>query len=64
MRDPAALPSTYVLPTEDRALTLAWTARAARERLGVEPVPVDGRHNFYNARPELCAELLLSGPED
>jgi hypothetical protein len=57
--DPAALPSTYLLPTGDRTLRPAWMARVARERLGVEPVEVPGAsHNFYVAIPDRTAELI------
>jgi hypothetical protein len=40
--DPTTLPSTYLLPRDDRTLLPGWLARVARERLGVEPVePVE-----------------------
>lgn len=56
--DPARLPSTYLLPTEDRALRPDWMGRAARDRLRVEPVPVAGGHNFYTAAPRSTAALI------
>ncbi|QVQ54312.1 alpha/beta hydrolase [Spiractinospora alimapuensis] len=56
--DPARLPSTYVLPTEDRALRPDWMTRAAHDRLGVEPVPVTGGHNFYTAAPDTTAAVI------
>ncbi|WP_017593854.1 alpha/beta fold hydrolase [Nocardiopsis potens] len=61
--DPARRPSTYLLPLGDRALQVSWMRRAARERLGVEPVEVEGGHNFYAARPGRCARLILHGAE-
>jgi hypothetical protein len=56
--DPAAVPSTYVLPTGDRTLTPAWMAKVARERLHVEPVEIPGSHNFYAASPDTAAALI------
>jgi pimeloyl-ACP methyl ester carboxylesterase len=58
--DPAARPSTYLLPVGDRCLTVDGMRRMARERLGVEPVEVPGGHNAYVAHPEEIADLLTS----
>jgi Alpha/beta hydrolase family len=54
----ALLPSTYVLPTGDRTLTPAWMRRAARERLGTEPVEIAGGHCPHVSRPEQVAAML------
>jgi pimeloyl-ACP methyl ester carboxylesterase len=56
--DPAAIPSTYLLPKDDRALTPAWMAKVARERLHTEPIEFPGSHNFYAAAPEETAALI------
>lgn len=56
--DPARLPSTYLLPRDDRTLRPSWMVHAARERLGVEPVELAGGHNLYAARPGLIAESI------
>jgi hypothetical protein len=61
--DPSAIPSTYLLPTGDRALTPAWMAKVARERLNIEPIEIPGSHNFYAASPEKTAALLSSAAE-
>jgi pimeloyl-ACP methyl ester carboxylesterase len=53
-----AVPSTYVLATDDRIVNPAWARRAAPERLGVEPFELPGDHSPYLARPEELAELL------
>ncbi|MBV9011558.1 MAG: alpha/beta hydrolase [Pseudonocardiales bacterium] len=58
--DPARISSSYLLPRGDRALRATWMARVARERLGVEPIEVDGGHNLYVARPELVAEAIAT----
>ncbi|WP_447004835.1 alpha/beta fold hydrolase [Saccharothrix isguenensis] len=59
------LPSTYVLPRDDRTLRPSWMRRAARERLGVEAIEVDGGHCPQTSRPETLAAVLgaaWSGP--
>ncbi len=57
--DPARLPSTYLLPANDRALTRTAMERMARERLGVEPVVIEGGHNCYVAHPDKVAEVIM-----
>lgn len=56
--DPARVRSMYLLPRDDRTLRPPWMARAARERLGVEPTELPGGHNLHTARPELVAEAI------
>jgi hypothetical protein len=56
--DPAARPSTYLLPVDDRTLLPAWMAAVARERLGVEPVELPGGHNNHVAHAGAVAEAL------
>ncbi|HEX3787116.1 MAG TPA: alpha/beta hydrolase [Pseudonocardiaceae bacterium] len=51
-------PSTYVLPREDRTLRPEWMRTIARERLGVEPIEIDGDHCPHISRSELVAEIL------
>lgn len=59
VEDPARLPSTYLLPTGDRTLTPQWMARAARERLHIEPIEIPGgAHNFYVASPDVVADRI------
>ena len=48
----------YVLCREDRALSPAWSRRVARERLGVEPVELDGSHSPFVSRPTDLAAVL------
>jgi pimeloyl-ACP methyl ester carboxylesterase len=48
----------YVLCREDRAVSPAWSRRAARERLGVEPIELDGSHSPFVARPAALAAVL------
>jgi hypothetical protein len=48
----------YVLCREDRAVSPAWSRRAARERLGVEPIELDGSHSPFISRPSALAGVL------
>jgi hypothetical protein len=57
-QDPARLPSTYVLPTDDRASRPDWMQTIARERLGVEPDYLPGGHNCYVALARQVARLV------
>ncbi|MBM6623035.1 alpha/beta hydrolase [Micrococcaceae bacterium RIT802] len=56
--DPARLPSTYVLPIEDRTLQGHWMASVAQDRLRGELIRVHGSHNFYVADPEQAADII------
>jgi pimeloyl-ACP methyl ester carboxylesterase len=49
---------TYVLCREDRAVSPTWSRRAARERLGVEPIELDGSHSPFISRPAALAAVL------
>jgi Alpha/beta hydrolase family len=53
-------PSTYVLPRHDRTLTPDWMRAAARERLGVAPIEIDGDHCPHVARSVAVADILTS----
>jgi pimeloyl-ACP methyl ester carboxylesterase len=55
-----SVPASYVVCTNDRTLAPAWQRRAARERLGVEPVELPGGHCPHVSRPEALAEVLES----
>lgn len=52
------MPSTYVLPLQDRTLTPSWMRSAAVDRLGVAPIEIDGDHCPHMARSALVAGLL------
>jgi predicted alpha/beta hydrolase family esterase len=56
--NPAARPSTYLLPTADRALTRGGMLHVARERLHIDPVEVPGGHNGYVAHPDEIADTI------
>lgn len=59
--DPRRLPSTYLLPEDDRTLLPAWMERVALERLGVAPTLIPGGHNCYVASPERIADNMITG---
>jgi pimeloyl-ACP methyl ester carboxylesterase len=57
----AALPDvtcTSIVCQEDRAISPAWSRRAARARLGTEAVEMDGGHSPFLSRPGELAGLL------
>jgi pimeloyl-ACP methyl ester carboxylesterase len=52
------VPQAYIVCRDDRTATPGWARRAARERLGLEPVEIPGGHCPMLSRPELLAETL------
>jgi len=57
-----AVPSSYILCTEDRAIQPEWSRRAARERLGVDALELPGGHCLYVSRPAELAAVLGALP--
>lgn len=58
-----SVPAIYVLTTEDRVVNPAWSRRAARERLGVDPVELPGGHSPFVSRPGELAAVLLEATD-
>lgn len=59
------VPATYVVCRQDRALNPDWARGAARARLGVDALEIDGAHSPFMTRPAELAEMLdpvLRGP--
>jgi pimeloyl-ACP methyl ester carboxylesterase len=52
------VPCAYIVCTDDRTATPAWARRAARERLGVEPIEIPGGHCPFLSRPAQLAGAL------
>jgi hypothetical protein len=50
--------STYVLATHDAAVSGDWARRAARRRLGVDPLEIASGHSPMLSRPSDLANLL------
>jgi pimeloyl-ACP methyl ester carboxylesterase len=49
---------TYILCREDQAVSPDWSRRAARQRLGVEAIELDGSHSPFLSRPAGLAAVL------
>lgn len=52
------VPTHYVMGRDDRAVSTTWAAAAARDRLGVEPIWIEGGHSPFLSRPAQLADLL------
>lgn len=50
-----------VVCRDDRIVNPEWSRRVARERLGVEPIEIDGGHSPMLSRPTELARILLKG---
>lgn len=55
-----AVPSSYILSVEDRAIQPEWSRRAARERLRADPIELPGGHCPHVSRPGELAEVLAA----
>ena len=57
--------SAVIVCRDDRAINADWVRGAARERLRVEPVEIDGGHSPFLGRPaELAAHIAGAMPAD
>ena len=52
------IPCSYIVCSDDRTATPAWTRRAARERLGIEPLEIESGHCPMLSHPDELAGLL------
>jgi pimeloyl-ACP methyl ester carboxylesterase len=52
------VPCSSIVCSGDRTIQPAWSRRVARERLGVEPVEIDGGHCPHVSRPSALAQAL------
>jgi len=55
---PASTPVASIVCRADRAINPDWVRTAARKRLGVEAVEIDGDHSPMLSRPDELADLL------
>jgi len=53
-----AVPSTYILMTEDKSVAPDFSRWIARERLGVEAIEMPGSHSPYFSHPAELADIL------
>jgi hypothetical protein len=62
----APLPDTIsraaIVPAGDRTLRSEWLREAARQRLGVEPVPIEAGHCPHVSQPQALARILAAVP--
>lgn len=49
-----------IVARDDRAVLPEWSRQAARARLGVEPIEIDGDHSPFLNQPAALARLLAS----
>lgn len=65
---PAALPDgisrAAIVPAADRTLRPGWMRQAARQRLGIEPTPIETGHCPHVAQPGKLADILASLPDN
>lgn len=54
-----AVPSSYIVCSDDRTISPVWGRRVARERLGVEAIELPGGHCPYLSRPLALADVLM-----
>jgi pimeloyl-ACP methyl ester carboxylesterase len=54
-----AVPTTYVVCSDDQILRPVWSRHTARERLGAELIELPGDHSPFYSRPDVLAEVLL-----
>jgi pimeloyl-ACP methyl ester carboxylesterase len=53
-----AIPSTYLVATEDRTIRPEWQRRMAHERLGIEPIEIATGHCPNVSQPARLAAIL------
>ena len=53
-----SVPLTSIVCRDDRAVNADWGRKAARERLGIEAIEIDGSHSPFMTRPAELAAML------
>jgi pimeloyl-ACP methyl ester carboxylesterase len=54
------VPALYILGTDDATVRPDWSRKAARERLGIEAIELDGGHALFLSHPVELAGLITS----
>lgn len=57
---PDGIARAAIVPAADRTLRPEWLRQAARQRLGVEPVPIDAGHCPHVSQPRRLAGILTA----
>jgi len=52
------VPASYIVCRDDRSVDADWGREAARERLGIEPVELDGSHSPFLSRPNELGQVI------
>jgi pimeloyl-ACP methyl ester carboxylesterase len=52
------LPTSYVVCRDDRMVSAEWARNGARDRLGIDPIEIEGGHSPFLTRPSELADLL------
>lgn len=52
------VPASYIVCRDDRAVNADWGRAAARGRLGIEPVELDGGHSPFLSRPGELGQVI------
>ena len=55
---PASIRRVVIAPAADRTLRPAWMRQAARQRLDIEPTPIDAGHCPHVSQPRALADVL------
>jgi hypothetical protein len=50
--------TSYVVCRDDRMVSARWARNAARDRLGIDPIEIEGGHSPFLSRPRELAGLL------
>jgi pimeloyl-ACP methyl ester carboxylesterase len=54
-----AVPTTYVVCSDDQILRPEWSRHTARQRLGADLIELPGDHSPFYSRPSVLADVLL-----
>jgi pimeloyl-ACP methyl ester carboxylesterase len=54
-----AVPTTYVVCSDDQILRPAWSRHTARQRLDADLIELPGDHSPFYSRPSILADVLL-----
>lgn len=57
-----AVPSTYILTTDDGSVSNEWSRRVAKGRLGADLIELPGSHSPFYSRPAELAKVLDALP--
>jgi len=57
---PAGIARVAIVPVADRTLRPEWLREAARQRLAVEPMPINAGHCPHVSQPEMLADILTA----